>query len=132
MVVFLFLYSLYVSDIFLFFCSVLAGLFSRYAINEFVHIFYKRERPAVLPETNILIPVPKNLSFPSGHSSFFFAFSFFLIFYNINLAIIFIVLSFLIGTARVFCGVHWFRDVVAGAAAGFISALVVYYLLSIF
>lgn len=129
MVIFLLFYSICISNIFLFFYAVLSGVFARFVINELVHLFCKEQRPAGLKETKILIPVPKNSSFPSGHSSFFFALSFFLIFYNIYLAVAFIILSFLVGTARVFCGVHWFRDVLGGFVAGFISALIVYGLL---
>lgn len=130
LVIFLFFYSVLVSNIYPFFYAILSGLFARFVINELVHLFYKRQRPAELEETKILIPVPKNLSFPSGHSSFFFGISFFLIFYNIYLSVIFIILSFLVGTARVFCGVHWFRDILAGALVGFISTLIVHGLLN--
>ncbi len=131
MVIFLFFYAIYISNIYLFFYAVLSGLFSRFIINELVHLFYKEQRPTELEETKILIPIPKNSSFPSGHSSFFSGISFFLIFYNIYLAIIFIVLSFLIGIARVFCGVHWFRDILGGFVAGSVSAVITYYLLII-
>ena len=127
--IFFFFYSLYISNIYLFFYAVLSGIFARLVVNELVHVFYKELRPAHLEETKILIPVPKNFSFPSGHSSFFFGVSFFIVFYNFYLGIAFIFLSLLIGTARVFCGVHWFRDIVGGLFAGLISAGVVYYLL---
>lgn len=130
MVVFLFFYSVYISNIYLFFYTFLSGCFSRFVINELVHIFYKEQRPAALKETKILIPVPKNFSFPSGHSSFFFGISFLLAFYNLYLGVVFVLLSFLVGTARVFCGVHWFRDVVGGILAGFISSMAIYYLLN--
>lgn len=129
MAIFLFFYSVCISNISLFFYAVLSGLFARFVINELAHLFYKRQRPAYLEQTKILIPVPRNFSFPSGHSSFFFGISFFLIFYNIYLAITFIVLSFVIGTARVFCGVHWFRDILGGCVAGLMSAGIIYYLL---
>jgi undecaprenyl-diphosphatase len=130
MVIFLFFYSIYTADIYLFLYAILSGLFARFIINELVHLFYRRQRPAYIEQTKILIPVPKNYSFPSGHSSFFFGVSFFLLFYNIYLAITFLLLSFLVGTARVFCGVHWFRDILGGVFAGLVSAIIVYYLLN--
>jgi undecaprenyl-diphosphatase len=123
MVIFLFFYSVCVSNFYLFFYAILSGLFARFIMNELVHLFYKRQRPAYLEQTKILIPVPKNYSFPSGHSSFLFGVSSFLLFYNIYLSITFVFLSLLVGIARVFCGIHWFRDILAGALSGFVSAL---------
>jgi undecaprenyl-diphosphatase len=131
MVVFLFFYSVYISNVYLFIFAILSGLFARFIVNELVHLFYKEIRPARLEGTKVLIPVPQNYSFPSGHSSFFFGVSCFLIFYNTYLAIIFILLSFLIGIARVFCGVHWFRDILGGFVAGLLSAIIIYYSLAI-
>jgi undecaprenyl-diphosphatase len=131
MVIFLFGYSIYVANIYLFIYAMISGLSARFIINELVHLFYKEERPAYLKETKVLIPVPKNYSFPSGHASFLFGMSFFVFFYNINLAIIFVLFSFLVGFARVFCGVHWFRDILGGFFAGFLSVIIVHYLLTI-
>jgi len=130
MVVFLFFYSAYRSNLYLFFYAIISGVLAR-LLNEFVRLFYTRERPARLEQTKVLIPLPKNSSFPSGHSSFFFGLAFLLVFYNTYLAVIFIVLSFFIGIARVFCGVHWFRDILAGVLVGFISGSIIYYLLII-
>jgi undecaprenyl-diphosphatase len=124
LVVFLFLYSLRARDINLFVFPVISGVLAR-LLNEVVHIFYKEQRPASLSEAKVIIPVPKSLSMPSGHASFFFAMSFMTFFYNIPLAVIFIICSCLIGIARVFCGVHWFRDIIAGTVMGFISSLIV-------
>ena len=129
LVIFLFFYSLYILNIYFFLGALISGAFARFGVNEIVHVFYKSKRPANLAQTNVLIPVPKNSSFPSGHSSFFFGVSFFIIFYNLYLGIIFILISFLIGTARVFCGVHWFKDVLGGFVAGLLSAIIMYYLL---
>jgi len=133
LVAFLFFYAFYVKDSRLFFYPIFSGVFARFVINEIVHLFYKRLRPARAEKTNLLIPLPKNYSFPSGHSSFFFGISFYLLFYGISqsLAICFIIFSCVIGVARVFCGVHWFRDILAGALAGAISAVIVNYFINI-
>lgn len=130
MIIFLFFYCIYIYDIYVFSYAIISGLSARFVINEIVYLFYKRERPAHLGQTKILIPVPKNLSFPSGHASFLFGISFYLFFYSLPLAIIFVICSSLVGIARVFCGVHWFRDILGGATAGFISAITINYLLN--
>jgi undecaprenyl-diphosphatase len=102
----------------------LSGLFSAFVITKIIYLFYKERRPAELRSSKVLIPVPNNPSFPSGHASFVFGLSFLLFLYNIPLAIIFIILSCFVGTARVFCGVHWFHDILAGVLTGLLSALV--------
>ena len=130
LVIILFFYALSQNNYYIFIYSLVCGLFSRFIINEIVNLFYKESRPAQIEGTKILIPVPKNYSFPSGHASFFFGVSFFLLPYNLYLSLFFVSLSFLVGIARVFCGVHWFRDILAGAVAGGISAIVLYKLIS--
>lgn len=108
---------------------LISAFLSRFIIGSLIYYFYQEVRPAYSEHTNILIPVPNNPSFPSSHATVFFAISFSLFFYNINLAIIFLALSLIIGTARVFCGVHYFRDIVGGFVAGLLSSLIVYYFL---
>lgn len=130
MVLVLLVISLRQKTLYLFFYSILSALLGR-LINEFIYIFYKKQRPAFLQQAKVLIPVPKNYSFPSGHASFFFGLSFFLLFYNNFLGIIFIALSAIIGIARVFCGVHWFKDILAGAFVGFLSSLIIYRLVGL-
>ena len=131
MVAFLFGFCFYRNDVRLFFYAILSGVFARVVINELVHLFYKRQRPPRVVEAKVLIPLPKNYSFPSGHASFFFGLSFLLLFFEKDLAIIFIVLTCIVTVSRVFCGVHWFRDILAGALAGFISAIIIYYLFNL-
>jgi undecaprenyl-diphosphatase len=128
MVVFMLVFSLYRNDIRLFFYAVLSGVFARFVVNELVHLVYKRQRPPRVVEAKVLIPLPRNYSFPSGHASFFFGLSFLLFFFEKELAIIFIILTCVVTVSRVFCGVHWFRDILAGALAGLVSSIFIYYL----
>lgn len=118
LVIFLFVFAFVSKNIIIFISPILFGLFSRFVINEAIYFFYKRKRPPALTPANVLINIPKHLSFPSGHASFFFALSFTLLAFNANLGIIFLVLSFLISFFRIFSGVHWPSDILAGIAAG--------------
>ena len=128
----LFLCATILYDWHIFLYPLFAGLFGVLIVNRMIYIFYKEQRPAGLKNTKVLIPVPQNPSFPSSHASFLFGVSFYLFFYSTPLAVIFIIFSCLVGIARVFCGVHWFRDILAGAFVGFLSALMAYSLLNIF
>ncbi|MFA6190541.1 MAG: phosphatase PAP2 family protein [Candidatus Staskawiczbacteria bacterium] len=114
----------------MFLYPTLTGLFSAFVVSKIIYIFYKEKRPARLKDTKLLIPIPKNPSFPSRHASLVFGLSFCLFFYNEFLAIIFLLCSCLVAMARVFCGVHWFRDVLAGMIIGFGSAILMYALLN--
>lgn len=109
----------------------LSALVARFIVNSPIYFFYKRVRPAYLRDTNLLIPIPKNPSFPSSHASVFSAISFTILYFNITLGIIFLSLSILIGIARVFCGVHWFRDILGGFISGIFSSLIIYYLINL-
>jgi len=130
MILFLMIFSAVTHNWNLFFIPLLAGLFSAFVFSWIIYIFYREHRPAELKTAKVLIPVPKNPSFPSRHAAFLFGISFYLFFYNTPLAIFFTACSCLVGTARVFCGVHWFHDVLAGIFVGFMATLIFYGLLN--
>lgn len=130
MIGYLLLFAIITNNLGLFFFPLLSGLFAAFFIDKIIYYFYKERRPSEFKNTKILIPVPSNPSFPSRHASFIFGISFYLFFYNLPLAIIFIILSCFVGMARVFSGVHWFRDILAGILVGFISTLAVSWMLT--
>ncbi|MDC3414726.1 phosphatase PAP2 family protein [Aquibacillus sp. 3ASR75-11] len=104
--------------LFLFFASAGGGLF-----NQLLKWIFQRQRPNVLR----LIDV-SGYSFPSGHAMgsiiFFGMIGYFLILFvekkniKIGIGILAALVIFMIGLSRVYLGVHYPSDVLAGFAAG--------------
>jgi len=131
MIVFLFICAVSVHSKGLFVYPLLTGLCSAFVFDKIIYFFYKAKRPAELKGTNLLIPVPSNPSFPSRHASLSFGVAFYIFFYYTQLAWIFLICACLVGISRVFCGVHWPRDIIAGALVGLGSSLVIYFLINL-
>jgi len=110
-----------------------SALFARFVVKSFILLFYDRPRPYAASSMHLVMsPIHQLIStsfgdnwqsFPSGHAIFFFALSTALCFYNKKLGWSFLVASAVMGIARVFTGVHWPSDILAGAILG---ALVAY------
>jgi undecaprenyl-diphosphatase len=82
-----------------------------------------RDRPPlVYAHPKALVHVPQNGSFPSGHAATSFACATILSAARPRWAPAFYVLAALIAFSRVYNGVHWPLDVVAGAALGVLVA----------
>lgn len=109
-----------------FLSAVASGLIARFVINEGIYAVYQRRRPADLLNFRPLIKKPRHPAFPSGHAAFFGGLSIALLAYNIPLGIICIGVSAIVALARVFCGVHWPLDVVAGFGAGIVASIIVW------
>ena len=122
----LFFISFAQNNLRLFIYCFLSGMVAVFVIARIIYFFYKEARPATLQGTKILIPVPDNPSFPSRHAAMLFGLSSYLFFYSVPIAVFFLICSCLVGIARVFCGVHWFRDILAGAFVGFLSSVILY------
>jgi len=117
--------------------ALVSGILARLVITEIIRFFFYSPRPFVLDSANVLLEHSHSSSFPSGHASFYFAISFFvLLWFKKNrpsktgsyLSALLIFLSFLIGMGRVFCGIHWVSDILAGFSVGFFSALFIFYI----
>jgi len=114
--------------IFFFSEAVIAVILSRGLITEIVRFFYYSPRPFEALNFQSLIP-ESGSSIPSGHAAFFFALAMTIFFYNRRWGIWYFVISLLIGLARIFAGVHWPSDIIAGAVVGILSGLFVHSLL---
>jgi len=104
------------------FKAFLAAILARLVIVEIIRYFLPRIRPFVGNHINLLIPYnPSEPSFPSGHAAFYFALSTVIYSYNKKIGWLFFIGSLLIVIARVFVGIHWPSDILAGALIGIFS-----------
>lgn len=94
--------------------NVVTSLF-KYAVQ--------RDRPpTVVLDPEPLVGVPTTSSFPSGHTSMSFACAYVISRLAPRLTVFVYVLAALIGFSRIYVGVHFPLDVLAGAVAGLLVA----------
>ncbi len=104
--------------------ALMSALVSRFVFAAAIRLFYYHPRPfLVLHNFNLLIARDMESSFPSGHASFYFALATGVYLYNKKAGLIYLVLASLMGFARVFVGVHWPLDILAGAVLGILTAV---------
>lgn len=108
----------------------LSVILARGLFIELIRLMYFRPRPDLALAFEALISTPASSSFPSGHAAVFFALGMALWTTNRRMGTVFLSGAVLIAIARVFVGVHWPLDVIAGAFIGVISALIVRRLLT--
>lgn len=105
--------------------ALIAAFLVRFVLVEVFYVIHFRFRPFVQHAVNLLIPYDgSQTSFPSGHASFYFALSTIIYGYNKKVGIWFYLGSALIALSRVFVGVHWPSDILAGAIVGIIMGLI--------
>jgi undecaprenyl-diphosphatase len=94
-------------------------------ITELFRIIWERPRPFVENNVNVLIDRLNTSSFPSAHTSFFFAISAVVFYYNKKIGLLFFCLSFAMAVSRIYSGVHWPSDILGGILVGLLSAFIV-------
>jgi len=100
---------------------ILSVIFSRGIITEAIRFIYARPRPFISLDFSPLVNESGYNSFPSGHATFFFAVAGAVWLFNKKWGWRFFAAAVLIGIGRIFTGVHWPSDILAGAIIGFAS-----------
>jgi len=101
--------------------SLLIGLTGVFAwgVSSLIKYFFSAPRPfLVLDSVNLLFQHGEFDSFPSGHTTFLVAFAVIFWFYNRRIGIFLIIISLIVGLARVIGGVHWPLDILGGFVLG--------------
>jgi len=101
--------------------AIFAGILSRLVFTEIIRWILPKARPFIENDVNLLLNHASTSAFPSGHAAFYFAISSVVYFYNKKAGVLFFLASFLICLSRVFCGIHWPLDILAGAMVGIFS-----------
>lgn len=106
------------------------GLIAGFIIgNLFLKNIVMRERPCWINDNiQLLIPMPMDYSFPSGHTLSSFVSAGILIQKNVNIGIFAYILAVLIGFSRLYLYVHFPTDVLMGILLGTAIAFAIVYI----
>ena len=95
-------------------------------INKLIEFFWSRPRPFMTDSVNLLVKHKPDGSFPSDHASVSMAIAVMLFFVDKKIGLILIISSILIGISRIFCGLHYPLDILAGLFLGWLVSLIIY------
>lgn len=101
------------------------ALFVANVVLKLCNLIYFRPRPFDSHEVNLLFYQPWDSSFPSNPATVGFSVATAVWLSNRRLGALLLVLATLFGLSRIYCGVHYPSDVIAGALLGALSAYLV-------
>lgn len=101
---------------------LLATIIGQVTIKSIV----KRKRPCHdHHDVKMLVAIPSDYSFPSGHTASSFACATTICFYFPKVGALFIIFSLLMGFSRIYLFVHYLSDVVFGGLLGILVGIIV-------
>lgn len=101
-----------------------------FACSGIIGYFFYRDRPFVTHTVLQLIEHPANASFPSDHATGAFVIAASIWLFRRKEGMIWLALAACIAFSRVWTGIHYPSDVLAGAVLGIVAAVAVHQLLS--
>ena len=101
------------------------ALFMANVVLKLCNLVYFRPRPFVDHQVNLLFYRPTDSSFPSNPATVGFSVATAIWLYNRRLGALLLVLATLFGLSRIYCGVHYPLDIIAGTLLGALSAYLV-------
>lgn len=97
------------------------------AITQLIKRYINRLRPYInFPNINTKKIGVDDYSFPSGHTTAAFSIGISIAITFTSLGLISILLAFLVGISRIYLGVHYPTDVIAGILVGTCSSILIY------
>ena len=107
------------------------ALTTNFVASLLKYVVQRDRPPTVVLDPEPLVGVPSTSSFPSGHTSTSFACAYVISRLAPRLTVYVFVLAALIGFSRVYVGVHYPLDVLAGAVLGLVVAKALLMLLEV-
>lgn len=108
--------------------SLSSAFIARFGFVTLIRYLYYNPRPfMILQDINTLMNHEAESSFPSGHAAFYFALATGVYLYNKKAGYVYFALAGLMGFSRIFVGVHWSLDILAGAGLGIAVSLCIYF-----
>ena len=106
---------------------ILAIILSGFIGNLVLKNIFARKRPCwVNKDVRILIDMPRDYSFPSGHTSASFAAAAAILFFYKTIGFAALILAVLIGFSRLYLFVHYLSDVLSGVVLGTLCGVASY------
>ncbi|WP_137789119.1 undecaprenyl-diphosphatase [Bacillus sp. E(2018)] len=100
-----------------------------YTVNRLIELFLYRERPFIAHDIVQLVEHAANSSFPSDHAASAISIAATLMMVTLGYRYVWCLFAILIAFSRVWVGVHYPFDVLAGALIGALIALVTHFIL---
>ncbi len=116
-----------IKKIYIFLLASISGIIARFGLAEAIRFFYHHPRPFVSHSVHQLL-TESGWSFPSGHSSFFFALATAIYFYDKKWGIGFFIAAIFMNVSRIIAGIHYPFDILGGMLVGIATAYLVVYL----
>lgn len=115
-------------ELMMFTTATFSCILSRGIIVSLIRLAWHRPRPFLALNLTPLIPYGDKASFPSGHAAFLFALALAVWFFHKRVGWLFLSLSLLGSLSRIYLGLHWPSDILAGAIIGLFSASCVFWI----